>query len=460
MTKLNQIRSFLENEKKDAAIISDPVTIHYLTGFYSDPHERQMFLFVFTNQEPLLFVPALEVERASSTVSFPVVGYVDSENPWQKIKATLPVEAVKAVAVEFDNLILTKYHGLKTVFEQAEFTNLTPFIQRMRLIKSADEIQKMLVAGQYADKAVNIGFDNISLNKTETDIIAQIDFAIKQEGYEMSFETMVLTGNNAANPHGIPGANKIENNALLLFDLGCMVNGYASDMTRTVAVGQPDQFKKDIYHLTLEAQQAALDFIKPGKTEIEIANFLDFRMRELGAAGLSFDTILASGINSSKPHAHPMHKPVEAGEAITMDFGCLYDHYVSDMTRTIYLGHVSDEQAEIYNTILKANQALIDQAKAGLGFRDFDKIPRDIIIEAGYGDYFTHGIGHGIGLDIHEEPYFSQTSKEVIKSGMVLTDEPGIYIEGKYGVRIEDDILITETGCELLTLAPKELIVI
>lgn len=209
-----------------------------------------------------------------------------------------------------------------------------------------------------------------------------------------------------------------------------------------------------------QAFHDALEFIKPGKTEIEIANFLDFRMRELGAAGLSFDTILASGINSSKPHAHPMHKPVELGEAITMDFGCLYEHYVSDMTRTIYLGHVSDEQAEIYNTVLKANQALIDQAKAGLGFRDFDKIPRDIIMEAGYGQYFTHGIGHGIGLDIHEEPYFSQTSTEVIKSGMVLTDEPGIYIEGKYGVRIEDDILITDTGCELLTLAPKELIVI
>lgn len=209
-----------------------------------------------------------------------------------------------------------------------------------------------------------------------------------------------------------------------------------------------------------QAFHDALEFIKPGKTEIEIANFLDFRMRELGAAGLSFDTILASGINSSKPHAHPMHKPVELGEAITMDFGCLYEHYVSDMTRTIYLGHVSDEQAEIYNTVLKANQALIDQAKDGLGFRDFDKIPRDIIVEAGYGQYFTHGIGHGIGLDIHEEPYFSQTSTEVIKSGMVLTDEPGIYIEGKYGVRIEDDILITDTGCELLTLAPKELIVI
>ena len=357
MTKLNQIRNFLENEKKDAAIISDPVTIHYLTGFYSDPHERQMFLFVFTDQEPLLFVPALEVERASSTVSFSVVGYVDSENPWNKIKASLPVKGVKTVAVEFDNLILTKYHGLKTVFEQADFTNLTPFIQRMRLIKSADEIQKMLVAGQYADKAVNIGFDNISLNKTETDIIAQIDFAIKQEGYEMSFETMVLTGNNAANPHGIPGANKIENNALLLFDLGCMVNGYASDMTRTVAFGQPDQFKKDIYHLTLEAQQAALDFIKPGVTAHEV-----------------------------------------------------------------------------------------------------DRAARQVIEKAGYGEYFNHRLGHGIGMDVHEFPSIMEGNDMVIEEGMCFSVEPGIYIPGKVGVRIEDCGYVTKNGFELFTETSKDLL--
>ena len=270
MSKLQQILTYLESEKLDVAVVSDPVTINYLTGFYSDPHERQMFLFVLADQEPLLFVPALEVERATSTVSFPVVGYVDSENPWKKIQNALPQLDFKRVAVEFDNLILTKYHGLKTVFESADFENLTPLIQRMRLIKSADEVQKMMVAGVYADKSVKVGFDNISLDNTETDIIAQIDFAMKREGYEMSFDTMVLTGDNAANPHGIPGANKIENNALLLFDLGVMVNGYASDMTRTVAVGKPDQFKKDIYNLTLEAQQAALDFIKPGVTAHEV----------------------------------------------------------------------------------------------------------------------------------------------------------------------------------------------
>jgi len=246
-----------------------------------------------------------------------------------------------------------------------------------------------------------------------------------------------------------------------------VIAGIVKDMGLS-RIGFEDEISVSYYHrmqatfegIDLLPQTQFVEGLRMIKDEAEIAAIHDFRMRELGASGLSFDTILASGINSSKPHAHPMHKPVELGEAITMDFGCLYDHYVSDMTRTIYLGHVSDEQAEIYNTVLKANQALIDQAKAGLGFRDFDKIPRDIIIEAGYGDYFTHGIGHGIGLDIHEEPYFSQTSTETIKAGMALTDEPGIYIEGKYGVRIEDDILITETGCELLTLAPKELIVI
>lgn len=204
----------------------------------------------------------------------------------------------------------------------------------------------------------------------------------------------------------------------------------------------------------------ALDFIKIGMTDLEVANFLDFRMRELGAVGVSFDTIAVSGARSAMPHGTPSPKKIEAGDALTLDFGCLYEHYVSDMTRTIYLDHVSDEEQVIYETVLRANKALIKEARAGLSIKDFDKIPRDIIVAAGYGDYFTHGIGHGMGLDVHEEPYFNQDFAGEIKAGMVLTDEPGIYIDGKYGVRIEDDLLITETGCEILTLAPKELIVI
>lgn len=203
-----------------------------------------------------------------------------------------------------------------------------------------------------------------------------------------------------------------------------------------------------------------LDFIKPGQTtELEVANFLDFRMREYGASGISFETIIASGYRSAMPHGVASEKVIQNGETLTMDFGCYYDHYVSDMTRTIHIGDTTDEEREIYDVVLRSNQALLDAAKAGMSRRDYDKVARDVIVEAGYGAHFTHGIGHGIGLDIHEIPYFG-TSDETIEAGMVLTDEPGIYLDGKYGVRIEDDLIVTENGCELITLAPKELIVL
>ncbi|MGT2910305.1 M24 family metallopeptidase [Streptococcus cameli] len=203
-----------------------------------------------------------------------------------------------------------------------------------------------------------------------------------------------------------------------------------------------------------------LDFIKPGQTtELEVATFLDFRMREYGASSISFDTIAASGFRSAMPHGRASDKVILAGESLTLDFGCYYNHYVSDMTRTVHVGHVTDEEREIYDIVLRANLALIEKAKAGLSFIDVDGIPRKVIEEAGYGAYFTHGIGHGIGLDVHEEPFFRKT-EEVLQAGMVITDEPGIYLDGKYGLRIEDDLLITETGCEILTHAPKELIVI
>jgi Xaa-Pro aminopeptidase len=203
-----------------------------------------------------------------------------------------------------------------------------------------------------------------------------------------------------------------------------------------------------------------LDIIKPGQTtEMDVNHFLDHRMHQLGAEGASFEFIVASGYRSAMPHGRASEKVIQTGETLTLDFGCYYQHYVSDMTRTIHIGHVTDQEREIYDVVLRANKALIEQAKEGVTYREFDAIPREIINTAGYGANFTHGIGHGIGLDIHEYPYFGK-SDEAIKAGMVLTDEPGIYLDDKYGVRIEDDLLITETGCEVLTLAPKELIVI
>ncbi|MGT2924878.1 M24 family metallopeptidase [Streptococcus caviae] len=203
-----------------------------------------------------------------------------------------------------------------------------------------------------------------------------------------------------------------------------------------------------------------LDFIKPGQTtELEVADFLDFRMRQYGASGVSFETIAASGYRSAMPHGVASDKVIQRGEMLTLDFGCYYNHYVSDMTRTVHIGQASDQEREVYEIVLRSNQALIASAKAGVTYRAYDQIAREVIDAAGYGAYFTHGIGHGIGLDIHELPYFGK-SDDTIKAGMVLTDEPGIYLEDRFGVRIEDDLLITEDGCEVLTSAPKELIVL
>lgn len=210
-----------------------------------------------------------------------------------------------------------------------------------------------------------------------------------------------------------------------------------------------------------QAFREVLKFIEPGRSEIDVANFLDFKMRALGASGISFETIVASGKRSALPHGVATHKLIEFGDPVTIDFGCYYHHYASDMTRTIFVGEVSDPLAEIYNIVHQANTTLIEQAKAGMTYATFDELPRAVIREAGYAAQFTHGIGHGLGLEVHEIPYFSAAmTQPLLKAGMVVTDEPGIYLPNQGGVRIEDDLLITEKGCEVLTNAPKELIVI
>jgi len=203
-----------------------------------------------------------------------------------------------------------------------------------------------------------------------------------------------------------------------------------------------------------------LKFVEPGKTEIEIANFLDFKMRDLGASGISFDTIVASGKRSALPHGRATHKPIEFGDTVTVDFGCYYDHYASDMTRTFFVGEVSPKMQEIYHVVQQAQQAVTNISAPGLTCADYDRAARDMIEAAGYGEAFSHGIGHGLGLDVHEIPYFSKTSQECLAEHMVITNEPGIYLENIGGVRIEDDLHITSQGVEVLTLAPKELIVL
>lgn len=361
MTKLKKIATLLNANKWDMTFITNPTTVNYLTGFAMDPHERIMGLMIFPDKTPLLFTPELEVEKAKSFVDFEVVGYADIENPWVKIKAQLNKLKIKTIAVEFDHLILSKSSGLQSVFDNIHFTNLTPYINQMRLIKSNDEIQKMIRSGQYADRCFDIGFEfAASRNKiTEMDVVAKIEFEMKRQGIsEMSFETMVLTGARAANPHGVSEAVEILENKLLLFDLGVMSQCYASDASRTISIGQPSDFDRKIYEITRHAQQAAFDFAKPGVTAFEI-----------------------------------------------------------------------------------------------------DQVARDIITTSGYGEYFTHRTGHGIGMEVHEYPSIGGSEDITIEEGMCFSIEPGIYIPNQVGVRIEDCLYVTKTGAKSLTQTSKDLLI-
>lgn len=201
-----------------------------------------------------------------------------------------------------------------------------------------------------------------------------------------------------------------------------------------------------------------LTIIKAGMTEIEVAAELEYGMKMNGAQGFSFDTIVASGINSSMPHATPSHKKLEEGDFVTMDFGCIYNGYCSDMTRTVVIGKASDKQKEIYEVVLNAQLAGLEAISAGKTGEEVDKVARDIIAGAGYGAYFGHGLGHSVGLEIHEEPRVSPSGKTVLEENMIETIEPGIYIPDFGGVRIEDMVLVTKNGHINFAHSPKELI--
>ena len=203
-----------------------------------------------------------------------------------------------------------------------------------------------------------------------------------------------------------------------------------------------------------------LDFIRPGMTEREIAARLVYELMLLGAERPSFDPIVAAGANGSMPHAVPGETVVEPGMFITMDFGGIYQGYCSDMTRTIAVGKPTDEMRRVYDTVQNAQLAGLAAARAGVPGCEVDRAARTVIEQAGYGDYFGHALGHSLGLEVHESPNFSPAEQRLMPVGAVVSCEPGIYLPGRFGVRIEDVVILREGGCENITASPKELIVL
>ncbi len=358
--RLKHFTNWLAEEKIDAAFITSTPNVFYLSGFYTDPHERLLGLLLFPEAEPVLVLPGMEKEQAKSAGwEYSIIGYSDIDDPWHLIKTRLENQDIRpgTLAVEKSHMTVQRYEQAAGAFENPHLVSAEEKLQQLRLIKDEREIAVLREAAKLADYGIEVGTAAIKEGVTEMEILARIEYELKKQGIrEMSFSTMVLSGENTAAPHGNPGKNRVKKGDFVLFDLGVVLDGYCSDITRTVAVGEVSENQREVYETVLHAQKEAVNICRPGTT-----------------------------------------------------------------------------------------------------IGDLDKTARSIITEAGYGEYFTHRIGHGLGIEVHEFPSLNEKNTGTLKTGMALTIEPGIYLPGTGGVRIEDDIIITANGADVLTQYPKEL---
>src|SRR5699024_2374439 len=242
------------------------------------------------------------------------------------------------------------------------------------------------------------------------------------------------------------------------FDVELIPTSDIIESLRMIKSSEELEIMKKAAEVADAAYKHIRSYIKPGVKEIDVSNELEFFMRRQGATSSSFDTIVASGYRSALPHGVASTKEIQDGELVTLDYGALYEGYCSDITRTLAVGDISNELKTIYDTVLQAQLIGIEEIKQGLTGKEADALTRDYITEKGYGKYFGHSTGHGLGMEVHEGPGLSYRSDVKLKPNMVVTVEPGIYVPDNGGCRIEDDIVITETGNERLTHSTKELI--
>ena len=363
LSKIEEIQHFLQRDDWDAAFITTPDNVFYVSGFHSNPQERLLGVMVFKNAEPFLISPLMEVPDVKAAGwSYEAVGHEDTDDAWDIVLKTIQKRGAlpTSIAIEKSHLTVERKERMEQLFPGVTFGRLDEQLNSMRNIKSEEELEKLREAARLADYAVEVGCNAIEEGKTELEILMAIEFELKKKGAEkMAFDTMVLSGPKTASPHGNPGNRKIKKGDFVLFDLGVVYQGYCSDITRTVAFGEP-----------------------------------------------------------------------------------------------------TDAQREIYETVRKAEQAAVDSVRPGVKAMEIDKAARNVIEQAGYGSYFTHRVGHGLGISVHEYPSVTGTNELVLEEGMVFTIEPGIYHPGITGVRIEDDVVVTADGVEVLTKFPKELLIL
>jgi len=350
---IDSLRRWLEAERLDAAYLTDPLDIAYLTGFRTNPHERLLALAVRPDAATLI-VPGLEAESAGRVVGAEVQvrGWRDGEDPYQLVEDAL--EGAREVAVAKAHLSYAA--GERLLGLDLRLSDAGPQMRRMRVLKSPDEVTLLAHAAEVTDEVTARILDDLSAGQAEIEVATRLAFLISESGCTPSFESIVQTGPNTAMPHLRPSGRRIQAGDLVLLDFGAAWQGYRGDTTRTWVAGEPDARQVEVHAAVLAAHDRALEAVRPGAT---------------------------------------------AGEV--------------------------------------------------------DEAARAVIREAGLGEYFIHRVGHGLGLDAHEDPSLDPGSTTVLEPGMAVTIEPGVYIPGWGGVRIEDDVVVEESGHRLLTHAPRDL---
>lgn len=350
------------------------------------------------------------------------------------MKLTKLREKLKSIGL--DGILITNPYNRRYM---SEFTGTAGVL----LISLTDA--KLIVDGRYIEQAHNQAkqFDSVLHNKNLLEVINQQiqTLNIKKLGIEADHTTVTQLNHYH------------EKLTVELINTSNLVESLRMIKTEEELVQM-----REAARIAEKAFEHILGVIKPGITERDICAELIFQMQMHGASGSSNDPIVASGVRSALPHGRATDKVIEKGDMLTLDYGAVYNGYMSDMTRTVAVGEPPSELKKIYEIVLNTLEYTKEKARPGLSVKDFDKLARDYIEKHGYGQYFVHGIGHGLGLELHEAP--TVAANELLEENMVFTVEPGIYIAGLGGVRLEDDIVIKKDGIENLTPSSKKLIIL